>query len=386
MKYRLCRLLFGLLLLLMLPFVLLPVSAQEASSTSADTLPTEYEELLEALPEDLKELLPDALFSAESDDVHGAVKEMSSFSYLLKTTLSIVGLRLSSCLDLLTSVCGLLLLSAILHAMGSSFQSDVIGKAFSLCSSLALLLSLLHFGGLGLKEVADYLSRLEKLTVATIPLAGTLYAMGGNVATAVATTAGLSVYLTLLQGIVGKSILPFCGLCLTLSALNAADEGLSFGSLLSTVKKNYTTLLCFLMMLLLAMLSMQTTLGAKSDTLAMRSVKFAAGNLIPVVGGSVSELLRTVSAGVGYLRSTVGICAVLLLLLTLLPTLIHLFLLRLTWQVCGSVANLLSCKNEQKLLDEFASLNGYLIAAVSICSSVLLLSVTLLAHCASAMG
>jgi hypothetical protein len=46
----------------------------------------------------------------------------------------------------------------------------------------------------------------------------------------------------------------------------------------------------------------------------------------------------------------------------------------------------LGCKNEQKLLDEFASLNGYLIAAVSICSSVLLLSVTLLAHCASAMG
>lgn len=385
MRYRFRFLLFISLLLLLLLLGVRTAFAQDATS-STDTLPSEYEMLLEALPEDLRELLPDALFSQRSEDVHGAVKEMSSFSYLLKTALSMVGLQLSGCLELLASVCGLLILSSVLHAMGSAFDGGVIGKAFSFCTSLALLLCTLHFGGLGVHKVSEYLSQLEKLTAATIPLTGALYAMGGNVATAVASTAGLSVYLTLLQGIVGKSILPFCGLCLTLSALNAADEGLAFASFLSTVKKNYTTLLAFLMMLLLAMLSMQSTLGAKSDTLAMRSVKFAAGNLIPVVGGSVSELLRTVSAGVGYLRSTVGICAVLLLLLTLLPTLIHLFLLRLTWQIGGSVAHLLGCKNEQKLLDEFASLNGYLIAAVSICSSVLLLSVTLLAHCASAMG
>lgn len=384
MRRRMLFSVFCLLLLLWLPQSL-SASAEEGTDT-ADTLPTEYGELLEALPEELRELLPDALFSEKSDEVHEAVREMSSFSYLLQTALSMVGLHLSECVRLLASVCGLLLLSAVLHAMGSAFQSDAIGKAFSLCTSLVLLLSLLRFGGLGMQEVASYLSRLEQLTAATIPLAGTLYAMGGNVATAVATTAGLSVYLTLLQGIIGSSILPFCYLCLTLSVLNAADEELAFGSLLTTLKKNYTTLLGFLMMLLLAMLSMQSTLGAKSDTLAMRSVKFAAGNLIPVLGGSVSELLRAVGASIGYLRSTVGICAVLLLLLTLLPTLIHLFLLRLTWQLCGSVAHLLKCKTEEKLLDEFASLNGYLIAAASICSSVLLLSVTLLAHCAAATG
>ena len=118
----------------------------------------------------------------------------------------------------------------------------------------------------------------------------------------------------------------------------------------------------------------------------MKSVKFAAGNLIPVVGGSVSELLRTVSAGVGFLRGTVGICGVLLLILMLMPTLVKLLLFRLTWQLSASLADLLGCDLEKKLLDEFASLLGYLVAAVSICSSVLVLSLTLLTHCASAIG
>ena len=110
------------------------------------------------------------------------------------------------------------------------------------------------------------------------------------------------------------------------------------------------------------------------------------GNMIPVVGGSVAELLRTVSAGVGYLRSTLGICGILLLLLMLLPTLIELLLYRSMWQIAASAAELLNCDNEKKLLDEIASLNGYLIAAASICSSVLILGFVSLTRCVSAIG
>ena len=108
--------------------------------------------------------------------------------------------------------------------------------------------------------------------------------------------------------------------------------------------------------------------------------------MIPVVGGSISELLRTVSAGVGFLRGTVGICGVLLLLLTLLPTIVELLLLRMTWQLSASLADLLGCDAEKRLLEEFASLLGYLLTAVCICSSVLLLALTLLTHCAAAIG
>ena len=76
----------------------------------------------------------------------------------------------------------------------------------------------------------------------------------------------------------------------------------------------------------------------------------------------------------------------LLLLLLLLPTLVKLFLYRWVWQIAASTADLLNCDSEKKLLDEIASLNGYLIAAVSICSSVLLLGFILLTRCASAIG
>ena len=349
-------------------------------------LPSEFVDFLDGIPEDVAALLPDSLFSTDGESVENAVGEMSNFSYLLRTTLTLFGANIDECVKVLASVSGLLLLCAICRALQNAFQSDTVAKAFSFCTTLVITLGLFAQSYNCLTSVTEYLTTLTTVSTAAIPLICILYAMGGNAGAAAATSSGLTVFLTVLEEAVGKTILPFCGFCMAFAMMQALNPSLRLGTLISTIKKNYTTVLAFLMMLLLAMLGAQTTLAARSDTIAMKSVKFAAGNLIPVVGGSVSELLRTVSTGVEYLRGTAGICGVLLLLLMLLPTLTELLLMRLTWQLLASVADLLGCDGEKKLLDEFASLLGYLITAVSICSSVLLLSLALLTHCTAAIG
>jgi stage III sporulation protein AE len=361
----------------------LPCFAKEDDET---TVPNEFHELLDVLPDELQSLLPDGLFGKDLGQLGEAVNEMSDFSSLLQALLSLLGVRLDACLRLLASILGMLLLAGILRAVSASLSAKHILRAFSLCTTLVLLGFLLTRGYSSIRATSEYFDNLGKMSGASIPLLGALYAMGGNVSAAAAASAGLTAFMSVLEGMVGKTIVPFCGICLAFSAMSAMDPSLRLGALIDTVKKHYTTALTFLMMLLLTMVSAQTLLGAKSDTIAMKSVKFAAGNLIPVVGGSIAELLRTVSAGVGYLRGAVGICAVLLLLLMLLPTLVELLLVRLCWQICAALADMLGCDSEKRLLEEFASVHGYLIAAVCICSSVLFLSFTLLAHCAAAVG
>ncbi len=376
---------FLLLLVFVALFFSLSVQAEE-SEASGEKVPDSFFDFLEALPEDVLEMLPSSLFSDSAEEVGNAAKEIGSFPFLLRAVVTSVRGFFDGCFEAMITVVGLLLLSAVFAACKNAFSSPSLSRAFSWISTLTILAALLREGYLSLTSVTDYFSTLNKLTSGAIPLLGTLYAMGGNVTAAAASSAGLSVYLVLLEEIVGNSILPFCGVCLALSLLSSPQFGVRTGTLLGTVKKQYTTLLAFLMMLLLAMIATQTTLASKADTLAMRSVKFAAGNLIPVVGGSVSELIRTVGAGIGYLRGVIGICGVLLLILLLLPTFVRLLLYRLVWQIGASLADLLGCDGEKRLLDELASLYGYLLAAVSICSSVLLLSLTLLAHCALAIG
>ncbi len=371
--------------LLLTCLVIFPTYAQEDESRT-DVLPAEYLDFLDRLPENVKELLPKEVFSDDPATVASAVEEMSSLSFLLRTALSMLGLHFNDCLMLLARLVGLVLLSAVIRSIKVTFLKESVAAACTFLINLVMLIALLSAGYETVLSVKDYFRTLGELTGALLPLTATLYAIGGNVSTAAASSSGLSVFMTVLEEFVGASILPFCSVCLAFCAIGAMNPSQRTGTLLSTVKKNYTLALTFLMMLLITMLAAQTTLTARADTLAMKSAKFAAGNLIPVVGGSVSELLRSVSAGVSYLRGTVGVCAVILLLLTLLPTLAELLLLRLTWQLGASFADLLSCDGEKRLMEEFASLCGYLIAAASICSSVLLLSLTLFIRCASAIG
>ena len=376
------RLILGLFFLFVLLFAL-PFSA---CAEETETLPKSYRDLLDALPPSVLEKLPEGAFSEEAEEVGDAVGEMSSFSYLLQTVLSLVGLRLGECLKLLCTVMGILILSSICRTFCTSIGKPEIARAFSFLMTLIITVAIFAKGFGTIESTVSYFHTLNTFTSASIPLMGSLYVMGGNAAAAVATSAGLSLFMTLLEEVVGRSIVPFCGICLALSLIGACDGAPRLGGVLANLKKNYTLLLSFLMMLLLAMLSAQTVLGASQDTLAMRSAKFAAGSLIPVVGGSVAELLRSVSAGVGYMRSAVGICGVLLLLLLMLPTLVELLLARTAWQICSFFAELLGCDGEKRLLDEFASLNGYLIAAVAICSSVMFLTFTLFTHCATALA
>lgn len=370
----------------------IPCLAEEATADESEEAkileqaPEEYRELLEAIPEDIRAYLPEEFFDTDGNTLVEGVKQLSSFSYLASTVLQLVGLHLGDCLSLLIRLVGILLLSAVSAAIRDAIPSQTISQTFSFCSALSILAALLTGSYSCIRTTVRYLQVLGGLTAAGIPLLATLYATGGNVTTAASSAAGLTIYLTLTEEVVGKTVVPFAGICLALAAMEALDSNLRLRTLAATLKKQYTTMLAFLMTLLLAMLGAQTVLGTRADTLAMRSAKFAAGSLIPVVGGSVSELLRTVSASVGYLRGAIGISGILLLLITLLPTLIELLLYRAVWQLGASVADLVGCSAEKKLLEEVASLCGYLAAAVSICSSVFLLALTLLTHCASAFG
>ena len=374
-------LLFGLVVVALLS---VPAVAEETDPVQEP--PDEWGGLLEALPDDIAEFLPSELFSGSTEEIAGGVRQMSGFSSLLHSLLSIMGVSLQESFATLGQVVGLLLISALFGAFRSSFRSESLGRAVSFASTLAILAALLAQTYGSIRSAIAYFEQLNRLTGAVIPLSGALWAMGGNVTAATTSSAGLSVYLTVLEEAVGNSVVPFCGICIAFSAVGAINPDLRFGTLISSLKKHYTTFLAFLMTILLAMLGFQTVLAARADSLAMRGAKFAAGNMIPVVGGSVSELLRTVSAGISYLRGTLGICALLLIILSLFPMISRLWLSMICRQIAASVADLLGCSAEKKLLDETASLCGYLLAAACICSSVLLLSIVLLVRCGSAVG
>lgn len=369
----------GFLLWVLFSVFLFPASAADPS------VPQEYRDLSDCLPDEITEQLPDELFSNDTERLGEAVEEISSPSFFAKTLLSLFGNSLKDTVSKFAILFAILLLSAIARSFENSFQNGKGNSAFAFLTTLCILILFLREGFFDLENTLDGFSTLSKLSEATLPVTGILYAMGGNIRTATVSTAGLSFYLTFVEEIITKTVPLICGICIALSVLRAVDPGLRTDALAKTVKKHYTTILSALTLLLLAVLTAQTTLEISKDSVTMKGVKIAVSNLIPVIGGSVADLFRSVSAGIGYLRGTLGISAVLLMILSLLPPLIRLLLARTVYSFASSIAALLHCDRESGLLDDLASLCGILAACLSVCSSVPLLSLSLLIHNATAV-
>ena len=374
-------------------FAMLPAAAAQAPEgeaeadvdVEADEIKQDFSNFLGAIPPEVAELLPPELFSDDMTAVGEATRQGGSPDAVLAAIGRVTGLAIGENLALLASVCGVLLLSAVFRAMNGKNGSDV-GRALSFCATLSLCLVIVSLQRTRFFEISALFSTLKNLSIALVPMMGTLYAMGGNVAAAVANHGIMSAFLTVLETVIAGTALPVAGICLCLGLLDALSGKGELRSLAALIKRTYTWCFSLLMLLLCGALGMQTTLAKGSDGLAMRTVRFAAGSFLPVVGGSVSEALRTVTGSVIYLRSVAGMAAVLVLFFVFLPVFVSVLLNRIVFLLGGAMAKLMGCDGEEKLLSELASVYGYFLAVIASLFVTMTFSLTLMARCAVAGG
>ena len=204
--------------------------------------------------------------------------------------------------------------------------------------------------------------------------------------TAVVTNSGMMMFLNVVDNLCAATLPPVVGICIAIAVAGALFGGADLKGLGNFVKKIYTFFLGFVMLLLTFSLSVQTSLAAGSDSMAMKGARMLAGRAIPVVGGSVGETLRTVAGSVGYLKGTVGAVGLSAVALLVLPTLCTVLLYRLGLMAAVACADVLGCSAESKLLDAFVTVFGYMLAVVCICSVALIFLLTLFVKCSVAMG
>ncbi|MBR2010749.1 MAG: hypothetical protein IKA06_03260 [Clostridia bacterium] len=380
--------LFCLALPVLLLFLALPVGAEgEGGAVSAESaeIKEEWEAFRAAIPPEVQDLLPKDFFSEDMTVVAQGVGEASSLTAIFRAVGRVTGLAIVENLALLAKMCGILVLSATFRAAVGERKNEMQG-AISLITVLAITLMLFAGEETKFSQMERFFDTVRTLCLALIPLMGALYAMGGNVAAAVANHGVMSGFLAILETACSGVVVPVACVLVALALLDAVTGKGSLGSLSNLLKRTFTFGLSFFMMLLIFVLGIQHTLAKGSDTLALRTVRFAAGSFLPVVGGSISETLRTVAGSVEYLRGAVGVGGILVIFFLFLPTFLSVLLTRIAFSLSSAVAGLLSCAREQKLLGEISSVWGYFLSVIACLFVMTVFSLTLFAHSAAAIG
>lgn len=366
-------------------WAVLPVSGETDFHQESVTMPPSFGELEDVLPSEITDILPDGLFSEDTKTALNAAESMTDWRFLLDALMRAVGSGMEDTWGLLLSLLGMITLSSVFHALRKSIGGRN-GEMLDFCLRLAAFATIALQTVGTVEAVKAYFDRLGTLMKAMIPVMGALYAIGGNLGQAAANGELLLVFLTVCQWVSTSVTPPVCALCMAFSLMDAFGSSVSLAPLAARVKGCYTWILGLITFLLSLALSAQSIITSRADTLGMRGVKYAVGQMLPVVGGAVSGTLGTIADGISALRGICGVSGVILLALLLLPTLIRLLLGRFALSLATAFASMLGCDGEAKLIGEMASLYGYLAAAVAICSMLFVLALTLLIQSGVALG
>ncbi len=159
-------------------------------------------------------------------------------------------------------------------------------------------------------------------------------------------------------------LLPILKLCfsVTLASSVALTDGIEKISVF--LKKLYVTVSVFIMSILTVILAFQKSLAGSADSLALRGVKFAAANTVPVIGGLVSEAMRNVTSSLSLLKGQSGTVAVICVIALSLMPLSYIMAFKYSLTFGQAFAGFAGAYSAEKILKDSADIINYIIAMV----------------------
>lgn len=292
------------------------------------------EGLWDKIPTDVQKRLPEELRSfakGESDTIpHGGVS--SAFGTLGDLVRDVISSNLKPLYLLLGYVLIVGATTAICGSVAKEGTAAFLNFLSAVCLSLAVY-SLLTRAWSGLE------SALRTVTVFTdsmLPVMSVLYITGGNPTVAAVNEGVTAVLLSAVGNLCSGGLYPVLRVCYGFSVLEHVCPELKLNGIGDLIRKLFTTLLGAAMAVFSCILTFQTALGRSTDSVGVRTVKFAAGKLIPLVGSSIGEAAQTLFAGISYVRTGVGITAIVVIALIVIPPVLTLFWYKLIFGFCGA--------------------------------------------------
>ena len=226
-------------------------------------------------------------------------------------------------------------------------------------------------------ETLSSLSSLGEFFSAAAPIMASISLAGGGTGTAAVEVSGITLAVSFVGGVLCSALSVAVGFLLSMGMLSAfGDPGVC--SLTTGAKNVFMWLVGISTVVIMGTFSLQSVVAAAADSAAMRSVKYAASGMIPIVGSTVSGALSTLASGLSYAKSVVGAGAIAVIVGGAISPLAVLLLYRLAFTVASRLCDAFSPTRGSAMLRGFSGALDALIAVYSLSMLVYIFELILL--------
>lgn len=236
---------------------------------------------------------------------------------------------------------GLLLLltlfSVILQTMHTAFENSTVSQIAYYVVYIVLLYIALNSFFLAFTYTKEAIDTMSGFMIALVPLILGLMATFGHVVT-VSFFHPVIILLIHISGIIVSTIiLPLLFLAALLLIVSSLNPNYQVTHLASLFRSISLGILGAFLTIFISVMSVQGTVSAIQDGVAMKTAKFITGNFIPVIGRTFTDAADTVLSASLLLKNAVGIVGVIIIVfITVFPA-IKIFVIAIIYKIAAAV-------------------------------------------------
>ena len=290
-------------------------------------------------------------------------------SLILEWIVSLLLGEIKTFSSLLSQLLMLGLFSAVLSVFADSFEGTaskvghwVIFLAFLLVAIKNFNLAL-DIGTTAIGQAADFL-------YAVMPVLLSSFALSGSVVAASVVQPMVLMVISLFLGMMERFFLPLLLVMAALTVCSHLSPRYSFGKFSELLRSIIMISLGFLMTVFIGVLSLSGFASGTADGLGMKTVKMAAGNFIPLVGGYISDAFDSILGAGLLLRSSIGIFGVIAIGVVLIAPSLEILVMSFLFRFSAAV---LQPFGDNTLVDSLSDLSSVLLVLFALVAAAGLL-------------
>lgn len=257
---------------------------------------------------------------------------------------------------------------ALLSAIVSSAEDGVIGKSTAkivhlACYSLIILIISSMLTGI-ITNCLNCINSVKKQIEIITPILATLTVLTGGTSTAAIYQPSAVFLSSGAVEIVSGFIFPAAIAVVVLNFMSKLNPNMSFTGVSALVKSIMKWVIGITVTVFSIFITMQSSASSLFDGIIFKATKFVVGNSVPIVGNFLSSGFDMLSSAGLLIKSSVGLCGIILLLFELIEPIIALAAFSLILKLVGAIVQPIGENTLFGLLSDLSKDVEYFIAGL----------------------
>ena len=334
---------------------------------------------------DFEELVPG--FSVD-EIVSGLAKGENVFSVqtVLNKGINLLAGEVRETLKILVFVLAIGLLCTYLTNIQNSFgHQGVSDAAFFVCYIVIVGISAAAFFqviGCG----KTLISNLSLFMRTMAPVALVTLTASGAVVSAASFELILMGVIELAEWLLENIFVPLILITAALSMVNNLSQNLNAEKLVQFMNKTTKWGIGIVMTVFVGVMGLQGIVSGSADGLTVKVTKFAAGNLIPLVGGALAETVETVMNCSVVIKNAVGVAGIILVVLIVAVPVIKVAACLIMFRLCAALLQPVCDKRIVKCISELADSMSSVFGMMMVVSVMFIIMLTIIINVGSSVA